>query len=265
MTSYFDATANRILVVQNDHIVFDTDRKSVNLVPSGAFYLSGVGISFPDLDKANGYMYNHSTGFATSVCDSFITLLPQEWGPGRAHNLDYTYLGSIPSACDYLDVRVKITSRDVNPSQVLGVDIKVIPPIGEWINCPGGSCPLEFTTWARGFEVVRSGADIYMARYQTVKDAGVTVPWRSDNAEHLGGGGDADGWTHGAAGSQAAASVGAVSEKGIIVSHRESKNTSGSIEKTRTDTNHCTIDDNTNYGAHYYADMLITPGKYTHV
>lgn len=265
MTSSFDASAGRVAVVQAGHIVFDTDRKSVNLIPSAAISLSAQTVSFPDLNKANAYFYNKVAGGSLSsgiAADSFITMLNQEWGPGLANNLSAATLGTVPSGTDYLDVRA-VVSRTGAPSAVLGVTIPVQVKEGQWINLPGGSCPLETMGYfARGFEVVLSGTTVLLNRYQSVQDV-VTVPWRGDNAEFLGGGGTAVGWTHGAAGSQAPAAVGAASAKGLLVSRRDHKNSNSgdNVNMSRTAAFPATVADNTNYGATYSVDLLITPGR----
>lgn len=256
MASSFDAYADRIAVIQNDHVVFDTARRSVCLIPAARLYVPGT-VTFPDLLKANAYAYNKAG--LNEVCDSFITLLPQEWGPGRANHLPSTPVGTVPAGVDYLDVRVRLT-RTSHPSQVLGVTVQPMLQQGAWVNCPGGSCPLEASSWVRGFEVVLSGTSILLNRYQSVRQQ-VSVPWRGDNAEFEGGGAPAAGWTHGAAGSQAAAASSAPSQYGLLVSKRDSKPVGSAANMNRTGSGRCSIADNTNYGAVYAIELDITPGR----
>lgn len=241
------------------HVIWSNTGKLVNLIPSAAISLTAVVVSFPDLLKANAYYFEFGSpfGFDQDVCDSFITWLPQEWGPGRANDLAATALGTVPAGTDYLDVRAQLT-RTSAPSQIFGTDIPVLAQEGQWIALPGGSCPLETTgDFSRGFEVVMSGTSVVLNRYQSVRNL-ASVPWRTD--QHAGS--TDNGWTHGAAGSTAPAAVGAISEKGILVSRRDSKSSGTSVTKNRTGSNPCSVADNTNYGATYSVNLLITPGRY---
>lgn len=241
------------------HVVWGTALPSVQLIPGAAISISSLPIAFPD------FVHNHAYYFYVAglqdVCDSFVTLLPGEWGPGLANNLAPTLLGTVPAGTDYLDVRVNLT-RTVDPYSILGNIIQVLPQQGAWVNCPSGSCILEFNGFlARSFDVVLEydpldnplnpvlPRPVYLKRYQSLQDL-QTVSWRVGN----GSGQAQSGWTHSGSGA-----------KGWIVYHLDSKAAwEGSGKYKSGGGNACRLTDDTTYNSTYTADFLITPGRYSH-
>lgn len=183
---------NRIQVVQSDEVVFDTDRPSITLLPdSQRIVITGMTVTFPSLIMARAYYRNQSG--AGSICELWSTLFWQEWGPDEVlhneayfsanpsgsipgpttRNLPQQYLGSLPANSNYQDIRVRLT-RTVTPPPFFGLEPPfMFPPNGEWITLPGGSCPVEaFEPMTRHFDIVRSGNDMYLRRYQSVTNTG---------------------------------------------------------------------------------------------
>lgn len=173
---------NRIQVVQSDEVVFDTDRPSITLLPdSQRIVITGMTVTFPSLIMARAY-YRNASG-AGSICELWATLFWQEWGPDEGYynelnglnpgpttrNLPQQYLGSLPANSNYQDIRVRLT-RTVTPPPFFGLEPPfMFPPNGEWITLPGGSCPVEaFQPMTRHFDIVRSGNDMYLRRFQSV-------------------------------------------------------------------------------------------------
>lgn len=178
---------DRIQIVQNDDISFDTARPSIALFPDSSRIVQTRTITFPSLLQARAY-YRAAYG-GGAVCELWSTLFWQEWGPDESHhneiwyinapgssipgpttrNLPREYVGSVPAESNYLDIRVTL-NRTITPPAFLGISPPVvIPPQGQQITLPGGSCPLEtFGGMKRMFNVVRIGNDIYIERYQSV-------------------------------------------------------------------------------------------------
>lgn len=238
------------------HITWTTsgDQKSLQAVLTAEISIEALSVAFPDLLKGNAYYYDHyyPLGAPLDVCDSFITWLPQEWGPGRSIDLPVIELGTVPGGVDALDVQAKLV-RTVAPTPVLGQSLLVIPKEGEWVSLNEGSCPLEtLGLFSRGFDVVMSPyvnastpRTVSLRRFQTVWQQ-KTVGWRGDN-----NGSDPakDGWTYGGP---------AGAFYGLIVYHRDSRS-GGQIGKFRAGGNACSLSDPTNFGATYSVSLRITP------
>jgi len=183
---------NRVQVVQNDDIAFDSDRPSVVLFPDSALSLS-TSIVFPSPIQRMAYYRDSLSGGGVTQCELWSTLFWQEWGPGETYyneiykpnnpsasvpgpttrNLPAVALGSIPSGMDYIDVRVRLT-RTTTPALMYNSEPPVcMLPQGVWITSPGGSFVTEFfLPLARHFDIVRSGTNIILNRYQSVRSAG---------------------------------------------------------------------------------------------
>lgn len=240
------------LVDASGNITWTTsgDRRGLQSLDTAIINLS-TSISWPDLIKRNAYAYD--TKFPLDVCDSFITWIGQEWGPGRANDLPATLLGYVPGGTDKLSILAKMT-RTVAPSQVLGWDILVNFKQGEWRVIQGEACIVEKTGYfSRGFTIemgpyvdMATARPVYLKRFQTVATTTV-VPWRGDNDGSVA---SKDGWTHGG---------GSGSANGIPVYHRDSKNAAAALGKYRAGSNACSVTDPTNYGTTYSADLIILP------
>lgn len=182
---------NRVQVVKDDEITFDTHRPSITLFPDNQRIVhTNWQIDFPSLIQARAYYRNVIDG--GSYCELWSTLFWQEWGPFEAYRNENYYsqapqnsipgpttrtlpqqsLGFVPGASNFLDIRVRLT-RTVTPPPFGGH----LPPImffpqGEWINLGnGGSCPVEFfPPMIRHFDIVREGNEVFLRRYQSVKN-----------------------------------------------------------------------------------------------
>jgi len=191
MVDAFDYQNNRMTITKNDNVVFDSDAKSVQLFPdSTKIRLTGKQIVFPNLLQANAY-HRYSGGIigGLTYCESWSTLLWQEWGPtevflnyesfggalgASTRNLPQEYLGSVPADTDYLDVRVRLARTHV-PAVLWDMSAPyVMFQEGAEINLPGGSCPTESfpPMLFRHFDIVRDGTSVYLRRYQSVGNKG---------------------------------------------------------------------------------------------
>lgn len=268
--------SNRISVVRNDKIAFDTSRKSIHLFPQNRLSLSGINITFPNLVSTIYYNQAGQVGGA-SFCQTYSALLPQEHGPGFGdfsptdvqylnnrqpirRELPQTYIGSVPSGTTYIDVRARIT-RTVSPPTFMRY---ITPPLvlfpeGEWINLPGGSCICEyFFPLSRMFNVVRLGNDLYIQRFQSV--------YANPNQTITTTGGDQNGVTSSRQGTQ----WGNYAEAPIYWAEPavffDTKGLDGVGNKRppwgNTSSNSCSTGSIVDYTSQYTAEFIITPGRY---
>lgn len=260
MTYYRDQVTGHQFVVDPDdgnHVVWTSDGKLVHLIPSAKIELLGgsaLSLTWPDFQKGIAYRFDIGAPPPppqTAYCVSFATRAGGTWGPGEANNLDAIALGTVPSGTDYLDVRAKVT-RTSAPSARFGNVPVVQCKEGEWIDLPGGACPLEGgdAFYHRGFIVVRSGTAVSLERRQTIDDS-VKAIYTVDQDQ---------GVTHhptfiysGSAGNRG--------EPMAIIQHKPS-NDGGNVNKNQTGVNACSVSDPTNFGAVYSTELIITPGRY---
>jgi hypothetical protein len=265
MTLTYDHSPGRVLMLEDGQPFFDTDAYPVML--SDTTELTGLTISFPDLDKGIGY------GFARGLsgsdmyrsCISTITMGPQEWGPSNmkpaadapGHVLAETVIATVPGACDGLLVQFNLT-RTSAPSQINGNTIPTLFETGAWVMAPGGSLPTEFLApVSRQIDVVlqtdADGAPVFnldgtrnvvLQRRQSVTRKYYGF-YRTDTMN--------SGWTaHGTPG-----------RYGHIVYPIQQKGPTFTVG-TGTDyaygeSNACVTTDPTNYGSVYQGDIRITP------
>lgn len=186
MVDAFYADNNRIQVIKNDDVSFDSQRPSIQLLPETSIINISRNVTFPSL--LDGITYLQRTYGSTPYCESWSSLLPQEWGPNEVNfsptmsggtfqvatrTLAREVIGSVPSGTDYIDVRAKMT-RTTSPPVFMQ---QSTPPVmfqeGQWIGLPGGSCPCEyFVPLARHFDIVLEGTTLYLDRYQSVRNGG---------------------------------------------------------------------------------------------
>lgn len=180
---------NRVQVVKNNDIAFDSERPSVVLYPDDARIVrNGQQIVFPSPIQRRAY-YRDQSGTSLTRCELWSTFFWQEWGPGESYhnenyfpgnpgastpgpttrNLPSITLGSVPAGTDYIDVRIKL-SRTGMPDDMFNSEPPICMfPQGVWITSPGGSFPTEyFFPLARLFEIVLSGTTVLLNRYQSV-------------------------------------------------------------------------------------------------
>jgi hypothetical protein len=263
MSSRFKTDANRIFAEKDGAIVFDTSRKSVNLFPDSTRIInSSLTIDFPEFYKANAYL-RRAEG-AGAVCRSYITILPQEWGPGRAYQLDDITLGNVPAETDYLDIRVVLTQTNA-PDDFSGV-AKIFPimPQGVSVNVPSGSCPLELGGGvSRLVEFVRSGNSIIMRRYQSIADI-QPVTWIPGNDDS-----SISGWTYDYRSNKALPFGSLVGSRGIIVKQIDQRGPTplGNDRRRAFNNDRCNCPgrssyvDPTDFSSTWSGSIIIHPGR----
>lgn len=178
---------NRVQVVQNDDISFDTNRPSFILLEENKIVLNNFTVVFPDLIQSTAYYYDRP-GF-TTTCELWSVLLWQEWGPDEVYrnelyypvsgvqevpgpttrNLPQQLLGTVPPQTSFLDVRARIREVGTPPIWLNLEPPASYAPNNEWINLPGGSCPIQkVQQMQRMFTVDKSGNQVFLRRYQSV-------------------------------------------------------------------------------------------------
>lgn len=191
MVNAFYADNNRVQVVNNDDISFDSERPSIELFPdSTRIVKTGYQIVFPSWVQGYAYYRNQTTGDLTT-CELWSTIIWQEWGPNEVlhdeiyypnspessipgpttRNLPTDILGAVPPETTYLDIRMKMT-RTTSPPLRWGV-VPSDPGFkeGEWVPLAGGSQVCEAVGGtSRLFEIVRVGNNIHLNRYQSARD-----------------------------------------------------------------------------------------------
>lgn len=269
--------SNRISVVRNDKIAFDTSRKSIHLFPESRITPSAT-ITFPNL--VSTIMYNHGGQVGgTNFCQTYSALLPQEHGTGYGdfsptdtqyfankqpirRELSAAYLGSVPSGTTYIDVRARITRTITPPTFMRYISPPlVLFPEGQWINLPGGSCICEyFFPLSRMFNVVRSGNDLYINRYQSV--------YASPTQTITTTGGNENGVTSSRFGGQWGNYANAPIYWASAAVFFDTKGPDGNGNKRppwgNTSINSCAVreGDPVDYTSQYSAEFIITPGRY---
>jgi hypothetical protein len=152
------------------------------LIPGAALLLSGYSISFPDL--WSGIIYQQTRqgpdifGNDTFGCSTWIGIVAQEWGPAEPspRNLPDIVLGTVPVGTDYIDCWVNLT-RTVNPANIFDLQLSSNFPQGKWVKLEGGSCYIEqFGGVSRLFEIILSGTNVVLRRYQSAFEGGNASP-----------------------------------------------------------------------------------------
>lgn len=202
MVDAFYAQSDQFQVINSDEISFDSRRPSIQLLPDSEKLSISMNINFPNLLSSIAYLQR--TYGSTPYCESWATLLVQEWGPDEVNyspvftdpnipievatrNLPETLLGTVPTGTDYIDVRARMTRTQSPPSFMQQGPPPVMFPEGEWIGLPGGSCPCEyFVPMARHFDIVLRGTALYLRRYQSVRNNGENFSWGSNPANTYG-------------------------------------------------------------------------------
>lgn len=185
---------DRIQVVRNDDIVFDTERPSIALLEDAKITITNFDLVFPSFVQARAYYRNSS--LSGSECENWSTLIWQEWGPDETYNNELWYpvtgitvspgptsrnlprqlVGSVPSSANYLDIRARLTQY-VSAPLYFGLEPPAqFYPDDEWFSLSGGSCITErIGPMARHFDVVRIGNNIYVERFQSVMNSGTPI------------------------------------------------------------------------------------------
>lgn len=244
----FTTTSDRFYFEADGVPVFDSEVYPVGFLPQSDWIeVTGQTLSFPDLLKGDVYGYARGTiGVSLQCsCASYIALKPQEWGPEEVNPLPATTLGTVPAGTDILLVYARVT-RTSAPSQIKGQNVPVLPREGEWVFCPGGCLPLEYTApLARMMEVRLEGTTITLRRKQSVSNKNYSY-FRTDNSP------ENSGWTYG----------GGIKNVHAVY-HLESKGPVASFGNSlkRYDSSRCSLTDITNYGSTYSVDIRVIPGR----
>lgn len=160
------------------NLVWSTELAPVNLLPdSDKITLNPFTVTFPDFTKGGGYGYGRGTfaGVDQDGCITGLTLLPQSWTSTPVS------VGTVPSGCNYIDVRVTMT-RTKNPASILGLSVSNNLPTQETV-LPGGWCLVESEyMYSRTFEFYLSGTNIMFRQKQSVRaaTAGENPTWTNN-------------------------------------------------------------------------------------
>lgn len=242
MAVFFDGT--NIIHNIGSRIVWATNRRPANMVPSAAVTLDSFDFVFPDFSKSNVYGFDIGEdifGATKTSCASYISINPQEWDSGLS------YVCDVPASSNYFEVVVYI-SRIFEPSYYLAHPIPKCIAENYHVMLDGGSVLLErIGPISRIARFEKSGNSIYLRRKQSVTDAGDRGIWTPGNTTHYPGGGKREGWTY--AGSPNA-------WPSYLI---EGKST-GDLDKERGGDNACSLIDSTNYASTWRGTVTITPG-----
>lgn len=172
MSGGFVKEANRMYVVKDGRVVFDTNVRPPELMPTGAIVLNNYDIEFPDLWKGVYYRQGRTTGPVgdSYTCLSCAAVVNQEWGPDKAapSNLPDIALGTVPPGTNYIDVFASL-GRIVAPSGMHNQPINTFIPTGVQMHLDGGSVIVEwFGPLRRIFHIFLSGTTVYLRRRQSV-------------------------------------------------------------------------------------------------
>lgn len=254
-------------ITKDGRLVFDASLPLLNLVPEAAISLIGYAISWPDLWRGTIYHQIRETiEFPPGVqnnyfsCASFVGLVPQEWGPGRANDIADVTLGTVPAGTDHLDVLVNLTNT-IAPGGFFDLAAQTDFPSGNWVRLEGGTCGIEtFPGFERKFDIVLDGTTVKLKRYQSVgNQTGAASVLRTFQSGALG---NAVQWISGAnAGLNGSTSANAV--YGGLIDH---KGPSAETPTHRPPGHNLGAQDPCATGGPSYAstwtgDILITPGR----
>lgn len=190
MVDAFNAQNDRFWVTNNDKISFDTNRASIELFPDNTkIVYPSISITFPSPIQGQAY-YRNQFNFNETICETWATLLWQEWGPDEGYqdqtytnglvttrNLPRILLGSVPAETTYINVQMYL-NRTTSPPLFYGLDPVAVPfPQNAWMNLPGGSltCELYGVYGVRYFDIRRYGNLIYLDRYMSFWNANTTL------------------------------------------------------------------------------------------
>jgi hypothetical protein len=272
----------RVQIIKDDDVSFDTARPSLVMFPeANRIVRSGQVINFPSPIMMRNYYYFNSGAGPTS-CSLWATLPWQEWGPDEAHhnevyfsqapqnstpgpttrNLPQEYLGSVPAGTNFLDIRANLTRIDP-PAAFMEVEPPIVFfPEGVWFNIGnGGSCTCEyFDPLIRHFDIVLSGSDVYLRRYQSVRNA------NTDYAVNAGGTNvdiatNQSGWSNSQIGStEAVSESGPVPKSNSQLASLIQAKLGGNTQKRPSQNDRCS-GPFPDLASTYVGDIIITPGR----
>lgn len=279
MVDAFYADNNRIQVIKNDDIVFDSDRPSIQLLPESSKLTISRTVTFPTLLAGIAYLQRTYSG-SGPYCESWSALIPQEWGPDEVdfspinlegnvatRNLPETLIGTVPAGTDYIDVRARMTRTQSPPSFMQQSPPPVMFKEGDWVSLPGGSCPCEyFVPLARHFDIVLRGTSLYLRRFQSVRNSGEHFSWGSNSGASPSNVSNSYGWfTNAGASSGNAPYTGAKVNLGTPATLIQALGGSNSVNRRApwawNSTGACSIT-HPNYASVYACEFEIRPGRY---
>lgn len=275
MVDKFEADNDEFQVIRSDKIAFDTNNPSFSLFDTGRIQTT-VNVVFPDM-LSNLLYFNNSQGSpaGTTYCESWSSLLPQEWGPDETdfsptgavttsirRNLPRTILGTVPTGTNHLNIRVRLRRTKAAPSFYNQGSPTLFFPNNQWITLAGGSCTCEGmgTSIKRHFDVVLSGTTLYIERYQSVNNLGTQFSTSSS--------GNARGWitNRESDGALMGAYDNAPFGMGFPMVLLETKGPNADGTKFppwgANASNSCSISANADYESIYNVDFDIQPGRY---
>jgi hypothetical protein len=245
--------AGHIIFEKSGRVVWSSALRPVNLLPDAyRIVLGNFDITYPDLHKNNAYGFDKGndpiTGFEETSCVSFASIVPGEWGPGRANDLPRQLLGNVPAGINYLEVQVALW-RVFEPSAYLGLPIPKIIQEGQFILLDGGFAEVEGVgPFRRAFAVVQDGTGVYLERYQSALNPGNIGIWTPGNAVYYSSGAKREGWTHGGR------------PDALPAFMLDTKGPSGNVNKERGGSNACSLNDTSNYSSVWRGTIIVTPG-----
>lgn len=272
MVDSFEADNDEFRVIKGDKIAFDTGAPSFSLFNTGRLQFNTT-VVYPDMLSSLFY-FSNAPG-STSYCESWSSLYPQEWGPDEPNvspgvssvasiqrNLPRTYIGSVPSGTNHLNIMARVTRTKAPPAFYQDIPPAVFNPPGQWVTLTGGSCTVEGigTAMKRHFDIVLYGTDLYLERYQSVYNVGFPFV-SSSNANNRG-------WltnltNDGAAmGAYNSAPVGLGVP--LVLLERKGPDSSGTkfAPWGSNSSNPCSVGANLDYESIYSVDFDIRPGRY---
>lgn len=151
----WDWSPGRIFGKRSGVTFFDTDAFPLQYANENQdLLLTSQVITFPDYHKGWGYCWQQwdgPGGNPTESAVSVVTIPNQEWGPSAS--LSYitsgcdipdVVVGTIPALADNSTKFFVRLTRTNAPSNINGNAIPTLFNEGEWVECPGGSLPLEW-------------------------------------------------------------------------------------------------------------------------
>lgn len=275
MVDSFTAESNRFRVVRSDKTAFDTSAPSFQIFNTGRLQFT-QNVVFPDLLSNLFYFRTGNNGPpATSYCESWSSVMPQEWGPDEPdvspgisstasiqRNLPRITLGSVPSGTNHLNIRARLRQIKTPPSYFGDEPPRVYMPYNQWITLIGGSCTCEGlgTNMKRHFDVVLSGTTLYLERYQSVNNIG--APFTSTSN------GSTSGWITNLPNDGAASGSYNNSPFGMglhaVLLDRKGPDASGTkfAPWGANSSNPCSTASNLDYESIFSVDFDIQPGRY---
>ncbi len=269
MTRSWQIVPGRVLGKKDGVPFFDTDAFPVQYAnESQEVLLTGQTITFPDFQKGNAYCWQQwdgPSGNPTESAISVVTIPNQEWGPSASLayitagcNLDDTVIGTVPALADgSTKFFVKLT-RTASPSNVNGISVPVQFEENVWVECPGGSLPVEaLYPFARMIQLFLAAADNGDGTRNVIMRRLMSTVRQRQGFYRSGNNYSKTGWNYGG-------TYGSVF--GVPVAQIDTRGASTDLSGIggrfrRNGSNPASTTDNTNYRSIFTGDIRIVPGR----